>query len=535
MEKPLIKLEMLRCCNKRLLALAIFLTTSLMLCGQITSHHAKRILFKANQKFDYGDYPHALTMYLDLLLVDSMDAELNYKIGVCMFEDKKIREQSKKHFEKTSITKYPETNYYLGRLYHSERNFDKAIDAFHSYMNYKKEKEHSVKEVEDLIEKCYYAKLQIQHATDNEIIVANMGDNINSEYSEYAPLIPAAEDALYFTSRRKNNTWNTVDALENYYEDIYVSYKNEDGTWKTPTMLDTVINSAYHDAATGLSADGEKILIYHTSEDHLHGHIYISELINGKWTKPHRLDANINSLRYNETSACFSPDGEMIFFSSDREGGYGGKDLYSIKKAPNGRWAKPMNLGPTINTEYNEDAPFIHPRDSALYFSSEGHQNMGGYDVFKSYFDEAEHFGTPQNIGFPVNTVEDDIFFVLNVSGSTGYISSSRKKGSYGAYDIYRVNFAINNAPMSVYTIHCVDAVSNSVIKKIEIVATDIEKKTLYGIFNSNQLSGKIILITKPNKEYTIAIQAPGYESLVIDNYLFYEELVHTFKLTKKQ
>jgi len=534
MVKLLIRLGMLHCYNNKVLIILLAFVIGTNAFGQTQMTRKQRqLMFKGDKKFDIADYPHALKIYKELLPIDSLSYELNYKIGVCTFEDKKTRIESKKYFFKTSSEKYPETTYYLGKIYHIEGNFDKSIDYFHSYIKIKGEKEHTIKEVEDLVEKCYYSKLQMQ-TPQNEVKIFNLGSNINTEYAEYAPLIPASENALYFTSRRKNPIWNNLDVFDDFYEDIYVSYRNLDSTWGKPTIMDTIINSSYHDAATGLSADGEKLLIYHTSEDHVHGHIYISELENEKWIKPHKLDANINSAHHNETSACFSPDGEIIFFSSDRPGGYGGKDLYSIKKAPSGKWAKAMNLGPMINTEYNEDAPFIHPHDSVLFFSSEGHQNMGGYDIFKSNFDEAEHFTTPKNLGYPVNTIDDDIFFVLNASGSTGYMSSKRNDG-YGLYDIYGINFSINNAPMNVYNLHVYDESSKEVIKKVEVVVTNIDKKTISGIYKSNSLTGKTILISKPEQSYRIAIQAVGYEPLILDNYFLNNETSINFKLVRKQ
>lgn len=516
--------------NKQVLFVS-FLLCTLAISAQITSREGKKLLFKANNKFDYGDYPHALILFEQLLPMDSTNNELNYKIGVCRFENKKTRAGSKRYFEKTDKSLYPEVYYYLGRLYHAESRFEKAIESYHAYIKVKGEKEHTIKETEDLVEKSYFAMMQAKMIS-TDITIDNMGNTINTEFAEYAPLLPTEENKLYFTTRRSNGVWKSKDALENYYEDIYVSEK-KDGVWQTPQPLDTTVNTFYHDAGTGISSDGERLLIYHTSEDHLHGHIYETKYIDGKWTKPSIVDAHINSPKYNETSACFSPDGEMIFFSSDRPGGYGGKDLYSVKKAPNGKWATPMNLGPTINTEYNEDAPFVHPHDSVLYFSSEGHQNMGGYDVFKSSFDESEHFSVPLNLGAPVNTVDDDIFFVLNASGSTGYMSSKRE-GGYGLYDLYSVNFALNNLPLNVYNIKVLDEETNEIIKKVEIVLTELDRKQVYGQFKSNPYSGKSIVISKPNRIYRFAIQSPGYESLIMDDYLLTNTTELTFKLVKK-
>jgi tetratricopeptide (TPR) repeat protein len=531
MVKNTIRPVILRYCNKGIVSALAVLCCG-VITAQIDSRENKKLLFKADNKYDVGDYPHAFPIYKQLLPLDSTNQELNYKLGVCQFEDKKNRELSKTYFEKVDPAKYPETYFYLGKLFHAEGKFDKAIENYHAYVHhYEGENEHTIKEVEDLVEKSYFAMMQAKVANP-DIAIQNMGSIVNTEYAEYAPLLPSEENKLYFTSRRKNTMWtNDVDALNNYYEDIYFS-ERKNGEWQAPQPMDTMVNTWWHDAGTGISSDGERLLIYHTSEDHLHGHIYETALVDGKWTKPETIHAHINSPHYNETSACYSPDGEMIFFSSDRPGGFGGKDIYSVKKAPNGKWAMPMNLGPTINTEYNEDAPFVHPHDSILFFSSEGHQNMGGYDIFKSSYDEVEHFSSPMNLGTPVNTVDDDIFFVLNASGSTGYMSS-RREGGFGAYDLYAVNFAINNLPMNVYDIKVMDE-SNSQLKKVEIRLTDEGKKELYGEFRSNPRSGKCIVISKPGRTYRVVVEAQGYEPLVMDEYTLTDNLELTFKLVKK-
>jgi hypothetical protein len=337
---------------------------------------------------------------------------------------------------------------------------------------------------------------------------------------------------VIFTSRRKNKYYNSRDPLGDYFEDIYVSYK-KDSAWGEPVMLDTSINKPYHDAACGLSADGERLLSYHTSPDHIHGHIYESTWSGNTWSSPELVHANVNSVDYIETSACYSPDGEMIFFSSNRPGGFGGKDLYSVKKLPNGVWAKPFNLGPKINTEYNEDAPFVHPNDSVLFFSSEGHKNMGGYDVFKSKFDEAEKFSTPENLGFPINTVDDDIFFVLNTDASMGYFSS-RRKGGFGSHDLYKAFFEDNNIPLTAYGIHVTDELGNAV-KKVEIIVTDREHKEIFGEYKSNPNSGKVLIISKPDRVFRFAIEAPGYEPLIVNAVYLGKEQTLNFKLAHKK
>jgi Tol biopolymer transport system component len=243
------------------------------------------------------------------------------------------------------------------------------------------------------------------------------------------------------------------------------------------------------------------------------------------------LDKNLNEPGYNETSACYSADGEIIFFSSDRPGGYGGKDLYFVKKLSNGKWGKPFNLGPTINTEYNEDAPFVSPSGEEIYFSSEGHKNMGGYDVFKSSYDEKGEFSEPENMGAPINTVGDDIFFVINTNGSAAYMSSERE-GGYGAQDIYKITFEDNNSSLSAYSIYLQDA-ENNLIKNAEIVLTDMDAREVYGIYKSNESSGKVLIIARPNQTFRLAIQAKGYESYIQNEYTFGSILDLKFKMKK--
>lgn len=517
--------------NKKfgLLLLVLLFWGTGSIIAQINSHQENKLMDKADKVFEYGDFLSALVIYNQIYPFDSTSNELNYKLGVCNFEIKKFRTLSKKQFDKVSPDNFPEVNYYLGRLYHLSKEYEKAIGCFNKYNKEKGEREHTIKEIEDLIEKCHTAML-FEATEDKTISIENMGSIINTVYPEYAPLIPAEENFLLFTSRRKNIVWQQKDPLGEYFEDIYISKKDAAKNWQTPVMLDTNINTSVHDACTGLSADGEKMLIYRTSKDLKSGDIYESFYSDNKWSNPLILNANVNS-EYLETSACYSPDGNIIFFSSNRSGGFGGKDIYSVKKLPNGKWSQPFNLGPNINTEYNEDAPFVHPAGNILFFSSEGHKNMGGFDIFKSTFDEDGSMTKPQNLGYPINTVDDDIFFVLNTDASIGYFSSERD-GGYGSQDIYRVYFKDNTTPLNAYDIHVME--SDTVIKKVEIVITDMEKKEVYGVFKSNPVSGKLLVLSRPKKTFQLLIQAPGYEPL-ITNYIFDADNEIVFKLKRKQ
>lgn len=475
--------------------------------SQITSHEDKRQYFKADNAFEYGDFLLAKEIYESLHVIDSNNADINFKLGFICFSIKKFKPQSKKYFDKVSTNDYPEVNYYLGQLHHLSKNFEKATYYYNQYLSYKGEKEHSQKEVNDLINKANTAVL-FESIPDKAIKIKNIGDSINTKFAEYAPLIPADENFMLFTSRRENSLYSKKDPLDNYFEDIYVSYKR-DSVWTSPKMLNTNINTEMHDAGTGLSADGENLFMYRTAEDLISGNIYVSSFKDSTWSMPVILGSNVNS-EHLETSACFSAEGDVIYFSSNRPGGYGGKDIYRAKKLPNGDWGKPYNLGPKINTEYNEDAPFIHPLGNVLYFSSEGHKNMGGFDVFKTEFDESVGFTVPENLGSPINTVDDDIFFVTNADASTGYFSSGRG-GGFGDQDIYEVKLKSTVVPLEVYNIY-VKNDSLGVLKNVHIEVIDTVENQIVGQYKSNPISGKILVISPEGKENKIVISADGFK-----------------------
>ena len=270
-------------------------------------------------------------------------------------------------------------------------------------------------------------------------------------------------------------------------------------------------------------------MIYRTSPDLRSGDIYESNFNGESFGTPSIITTNVNSKKYIETSACYSPDNTIIFFSSDRPGGFGGKDIYFMKKLSNGKWGTPFNLGAVINTEYNEDAPFIHPLNNTLFFSSEGHKNMGGYDIFKSNFDEAGKFTVPENLGAPINTSDDDLFFVLNANGSTGYFSSERE-GGFGSQDIYKAVF-VPPLLLNVYHALVTDRADHA-IPKAEITLTDISTTKTIGIYQTSSSSGKALIISEP-REYQLQIRAVGYE-MYTEKIKLGKETDLMYKLTEK-
>jgi tetratricopeptide (TPR) repeat protein len=469
----------------------------------------RKLRHKAEVYFDNGDYYNALHAYNQLLVSDSASPYLNYHIGVCKFHIKRFRGEALSHLEKSSSAINPEIYYYLGRLYHLEMKFDQALICLQKYQSLS-EREFEDLHVAQLIRNVASARTLMEKPVN--VVISNLGSAINTSYPEYVPLISADGKKLFFTSRRPGSTGELQDAFGVFYEDIYVS-EVKNAEWSAPVQLPGPVNSATHDACVGLTAEGENLLLYRTDQALTGGDIYISEYNGSEWNSPHLLDAVVNSEHYVEPSACLSASGDVIIFSSNRPGGFGGKDLYRTIRLPNGKWSLPQNLGKDINTVFDEDAPFIHPDGNKLYFSSKGHVNMGGYDIFRSDLDASGNFGAAINIGYPVNTVDDDIYFVLSADGTLGFFSSVRQ-GGFGETDIYAISFVESGFGYIVKNGFVRSADGTPLQAKITLIDMDTQK--LQGIYRSNRLTGRFIFLFDPDHSYELIIDAEGYHPVTM-------------------
>ncbi|MFB0923943.1 MAG: hypothetical protein QMB65_01465, partial [Vicingaceae bacterium] len=335
-----------------------------------------------------------------------------------------------------------------------------------------------------MILKINYAELAIKDPRN--VLIQNLGPIINTKHQEYVPLISADEKMMMFTSRRPGSTGGGLDPNGMPFEDVYMSTKINN-TWMDPKALNEGINTSTNDACVGLSADGQILFLFKPSEDQMTGDLYESRMGLDDWEAPIKLGSNINT-EFNETSATISLDDKVIYFSSDRPGGFGGKDIYKVLRLPNGKWSKAMNLGAVVNTPYDEDAPFIHTDKKTLYFSSKGHQNMGKYDIFKTVL-EKRSWSAPENLKYPINTVQDDIFFVLAASGKVGYYSSSRS-GGYGGQDIYKVVLKDENVQQYVLKA-IIKSKKGGERLSAKIMLIENESKKVMGIYKSNSNTGK--------------------------------------------
>ncbi len=332
--------------------------------------------------------------------------------------------------------------YFIGRSYQYGLAFDKAISFYTLYKekltkkpNYAGKDKVDMKDVDRRILECQNGKEFV--ANPKNFSIVNIGREINSEFDDYGPVLNESETELVFTTRRRDGNLNENVAIDNVpFEDIFMSNKSG-GAWARAKNMGTIVNTATNESSLALSADGKTLFIY---RDEGLGDIYISEKADdGTWSAPEALPGVINS-SYREASISITKDEDILYFSSTRPGGLGGSDIYSCTKDSKGEWSRVKNLGPGINTELDEDGPFIFYDSKTLYFSSTGRKGMGGYDIFKSTLinpDKME-WSEPENLGFPINTPDDDVFYVSTKDGVKGYYASVRDDGM-GYLDIYMI------------------------------------------------------------------------------------------------
>jgi hypothetical protein len=499
--------------NRFLYILFIFICT-VQLVGQtkINSKLYAKDLKLANSAFEQEDYLNAINLYRKVLGIDGNNEIANLNSIISRLNLNQPVDSNLLHIVKLQKSETPEVQFYFGKFYHLTGNFEQAINCFKKYNDIAIKYRTIPNDEVNYRINCSKNAIELI-SQPHRSIIKNIGNTINSPNSEYAPLIAPDESIMYFTSRREGSTGNLKDIYGNNYEDVYVCQKNDEGKWSEPKNVGPPINTNTHDACVALSFDGNQMMIYRTSDDMLTGDLYISRIGFNGWTNPEKLGPEINT-PFIETSACFSTDTSVIYFSSNKPGGLGGKDIYRIKKLPNGRWSSPMNLGATINTEKDDDSPFLHPDGTTLYFSSKGHNTMGEYDVFKTILNQEKNtFSTPENLGFPINTVNNDIFFVLNANGTHGYYSSIKEE-TFGGSDIYMIDTRFGDNDLKVKQ---GKVIFENEPNKAKITIIDIESKQVSGIYNANSKTGKFILVMNPVKSYKAIIEEDGFQTMILD------------------
>ncbi|MFN0049717.1 MAG: OmpA family protein [Cytophagales bacterium] len=417
------------------------LTTTTAFCQSVDDN----LVSLGDEIYAFGDKKDALGTYLQAVEVNPDNVKANYMVGKCYLETIQ-KELSVTYLQKAyQLNKdiAPDILFMIANGYQLGSKFEDAINYYKQYkenVNDAKAAKLASTVKDEIIrtDRKIYECINGANYYSNQSAykIENIKDVINSEYPDYAPAVTADNQQMFFTSRRSGGVGKNKDTDNEFFEDIWTS-KKVNGEWTRPKNMQKPINSETHDASIGISPNGKELFLYKPDNG---GDIYVSKLQeNGQWGSPTGMGRTINS-RDKEPSVGISYDGKTLYFSSDRPGGFGGLDIYRSELDKGNAWSKPVNLGSAINTEYDDDSPFIDLDGKTLFFSSRGHKGMGGFDIYRSEFNgEKKVWTEPENMGYPINSPDDDIYFVITGDGKTGYFSSAKGDG-FGDKDIYVIH-----------------------------------------------------------------------------------------------
>ena len=496
----------------------------------------KETFLEAEYYILYEDYQEALALYKKLESNDHINAYISFRIGECYIfipgqKHKAIpylEDASKSMSDKIKEGSFKETNapntalFYLGSAYHINNELEKAIEA---YLNFKElldvQDIYNIDFVDQQIKACNNAKELINKPIRFKKF--NIGENINDGFANIRPVVSGDEKSMIYISLLK------------FYDAIFYT-KKQDDKWSAPINITPDIKSDGDYYSCYLSSDGKTLLLFR--EVGLDGDIYISNIIEGKWQEPSKLNKNINT-NYWETHASLSKDGKTIYFVSDRKNGYGGLDIYkSVYNEELSDWGPAENLGSEINTPFNEESPIISEDGKTMYFSSQGHYNMGGYDIFSSNSLDSNMWTTPVNIGYPINTTDDDMFFYPIKNGKMAYISKFDKNG-YGQEDIIKYEFYTTENPFLVDVRGSVALKDNQTdfLKNdfnVDIFEINKEDKLQQIFLDENK--GTFSIKLKPGSNYKLVFNSKEYKKIektisIPENYMR-DELVFNVELT---
>ncbi len=508
--------------------IAVLLLVSLVFTGFSQRNPDRRFVnkFYDASAFIYEEnYGEAIPLLEELNTIDPDNANVQFKLGLCYLKSRTMQKMAEEKLEYASefVSKKfqddnhrernapPITWFFLGQAYRINMEFERSLDAFETFLTFvSTESEYDVyyrELTEHHMAMTRRAEVMVQHPVNVDMV--NMGPVINSKYSDHSPIIDVHESMMIFTSKRPK----ADEPFYNQDEDLFVTYKAGE-EWGNPERMDEKINTEENEASIGLSTDGDLLLFFRS--EYQAGNIFSSKNKNDTaWSKPSLMTEEINT-KDRETHACISPDNQAVYFTSDRLDGYGGLDIYVIRRLPNGEFGEPRLLGENINTEFDEETPFIHPDGQTLFFSSEGHKSMGGFDIFYSKMDENYEFGEPINLGFPINTTGDNVSYVMSMDGRRGYLSTYRDDG-YGDLDLYMINHKdVFITGLAIFEGTVTDT-EDQVPEDVVVIARDKKTNTVAGIFRPNKYTGEYILTLRPGTSYDLIYHVNGRQMVARD------------------
>lgn len=510
----------------------------LLIVGCVLSFPAKAQSDAVKETFDDAeyffameDYNEALVSYLRLLKRGFQDnANVNYKLGICYLytttEKSKAVECLEKAVAKVSESynegsikedNAPYDAYlFLGNAYRVNMQLDKAVEAYSKYIEIENRKGYEVnKNWANLeIEACKRAKSVIQNPA--KVKVELFSKPINTKEANYNPIVTPDENLIVYVTKQK------------FYDALFVSKLNK-GKWSSPENVNDQVESDGDQYPTFISADGKTLLL--AKQDNDNSDIFLSKYEKNEWTPSKPLNKEVNT-KYWESHATMSPDGRTLYFTSNREGGKGGLDIYTAQRGAKGEWENIQNIGEKINTPFNEETPCISPDGKRLYFSSQGHNSIGGYDIFYSEKDARGNWSEPLSLRYPVNTTDDDLFFVPSKNNYLGY-QAKYIKGLTGDLDVVKIeifskehpfNYNILGKLSDYYPVNNDDGIVVNLISNDKVV--DSVSNISKGQFSLSGISGTYRIALKIRDQYINSDLFTIPDDYLLDNFILSDSVL---------
>ncbi|MFT5822154.1 MAG: outer membrane protein OmpA-like peptidoglycan-associated protein [Crocinitomix sp.] len=484
---------------------------------ELSKGKIKKFVKKGRKAYRKEEYWKAKSYYDKVTDANTDKAQYWFEAGLAYYDSQVKREDAIVFFEKALLLSVedtiPEILYYAAKTYHFKGEFEKAIEYYNMFLGSTVENKTGQETRANVIREIEICNngidLRSVHLYEVQEII-KLDEKVNSEYLDYAPVISVEEELLLFCSRRPPGKKKHVDGL--YFEDIfYATSQVGDNQWSEAQIIDK--SSGYvakeinggkaHEAPVSVSPDGNTLYIYKENS------IWKSTKDkDGKWAIPIRMNQNVNIGEANPSIFITPDETEMFIASTGVKDGLGELDLYYSVKGENGNWKKPVNMGPKINTPYKEDAPYLSKDGKSLYFASQGHNSMGGFDIFRVTRDEDGVWGDPRNIGTPVNSAGDDIYYVENEEGTLAYYASMRP-GSYGYLDIYTAKYDCKNIPTTEVKGYAIYSENHRPVNGV-IKITNATSGEAMGTFNIDPKTGKYQMVLPPDNTYNLELVIPS-------------------------
>lgn len=414
----------------------------------LNSDNKQDLVFESTQLLQNNMNFQAELLTRRLLELEPNNCNFNYRMGYILMASRGNFIAAEKHlliavkdvdknydvFSAKEQSASVDAYFYLGQMYHMKGEIDQARVYYNLFLKNSVKNTALAAQVKLQLLQCDVAQRELD-TPDKNMVIRNIGKTINTNFAEYSPVISLDGKSLYFTTRRP---WDATDISLSAEpkEDVYFSVLDENDSWTTPKRLE-FCQEYENEASVAVSADERRIYLYRDATGR--GDIYFSDFSSNQFSLIAKDDRDkLNFDNAWETHCSVTLDGKTIFFVSDRKGGYGGRDIYRMDRLADGGWSEPKNMGPTINSKYDEDGAFIAIDNKTLYFSSNGETSMGGFDVFVTKMNDKGEWSTPKNLGYPLNTCGDELYYTTTLDGRKGYLTSYRADG-FGEKDIYEI------------------------------------------------------------------------------------------------